>query len=66
MLDAQALLEAAGVGQVPIARFVGQKVGIMAADVYSAGGSKENAIETSRKLRYRPEIEAAALMLATA
>lgn len=58
------VLEAAGVGQVPIARFVGQKVGTMAGDTYSAGGSKANAIETARKLRYATKVEAAAVALA--
>lgn len=58
------VLEAAGVGQVPIARFVGQKVGTMAGDTYSAGGSKANAIETARKLRYAAKVEAAAIALA--
>jgi integrase len=57
-------LEAAGVGQVAIARFVGHKVGTMAADVYSAGGSKVNAIETSRKLSYSAKVEKAASALA--
>lgn len=58
------VLEAAGVGQVPIARFVGQKVGTMAGDTYSAGGSKENAIETAKRVRYGSKVEAAALALA--
>jgi integrase len=60
------ILEAAGVGQVPIARFVGQKVGTMAGDTYSAGGSKANSIETSKKVRYGAKIEAAAEALASA
>ena len=59
------LLEAANVGQVAIARFVGHKVGTMAGDTYSAGGNIANAISTSNKIRYSPEIEAAALSLAT-
>lgn len=58
-------LESAGVGQVPIARFVGHKVGTMAGDTYSAGGSIANALATSRKIRYGAKIEAAALALAT-
>ena len=58
------LLEAAGVGQVAIARFVGQKVGTMAGDTYSEGGAKKNAIVTARKLRYCAKVEAAALALA--
>jgi integrase len=56
-------LEAAKVDQVSIARFVGHKVGTMAADVYSAGGTRENATETAQKLRHSPEVEAAALAL---
>lgn len=59
------VLESAGVGQVPIARFVGHKVGTMAGDTYSAGGTTANALATSRKVRYGAKIEAAALALAT-
>ncbi len=59
------VLEAAGVGQVPIARFVGQKVGTLAGDTYSAGGNRKNAVETSKKLRYGAKVEAAASALAT-
>jgi integrase len=51
-------LEQAGVGQVPIARFVGHKVGTLAGDTYSAGTSKERAVETSLKVRYSAEVEA--------
>lgn len=58
------VLEAAGVGQVPIARFVGHKVGTLAGDTYSAGGAKANAIETAKKVRYSKAIEAAAKQLA--
>ena len=58
------VLEAAGVGQVPIARFVGQKVGTMAGDTYSAGGSKANALATAKKVRFAAKVEAAALTLA--
>ena len=57
------VLEAAGVGQVPIARFVGHKVGTLAGDGYSAGGNIANALATSKKIRYSPAIEAAALLL---
>lgn len=52
------VLEAAGVGQVPIARFVGHKVGTMAADTYSAGGSEKLALEVARKVRYGKKVEA--------
>lgn len=51
-------LEAAGVNQVAIARFVGHKVGTMAADVYSAGGSKEAAVETARKVLFSASVVA--------
>lgn len=54
------VLEAAGVGQVPIARFVGHDVGTMAGDTYSAGGNKANSIKTARKVRYSRDVEAAA------
>ncbi len=54
------VLEAAGVGQVAIARFVGHKVGTLAGDTYSQGGSREGAIETSRSVRYGKKVEAAA------
>lgn len=57
-------LEAAGVGQVPIARFVGHKVGTLAGDTYSAGGAKQNALETAKKVRYSAAIESAAEELA--
>jgi integrase len=60
------VLEAAGVHQVAIARFVGHKVGTMAADVYSQGGTKQNAIETSRKIKYSREVEAAVAALVAA
>lgn len=58
------VLEAAGVGQVAIARFVGHKVGTMAADTYSAGGARANAIETAKKVRYSTATETAAKQLA--
>ena len=53
------ILENAGVGQVPISRYVGHKVGTLAGDTYSAGSSKENSLETSRKIRFSVEVEAA-------
>ncbi len=58
------VLEAASVGQVPIARFVGHKVGTVAADTYSTGGAKLNSLKTSRKVRYSANVEAAAVGLA--
>ena len=58
------VLEAAGVGQVPIARYVGHRVGTLAGDGYSAGGDTANALATAKKIRYSAEVEAAALLLA--
>jgi len=58
------VLEAAGVAQVPIARFVGHKVGTLAGDTYSAGGLKANAAVTATKIRYGDAVEAVALALA--
>jgi integrase len=59
------VLENARVSQVDIARFVGHKVGTMAADRYSAGSSKERAVETAKKVRYSKAIEAATKLLVT-
>lgn len=58
------VLEAAGVPQVPIARFVGHKVGTLAADTYSAGGSKALALDVARKVRFSKKLEGAAVALA--
>jgi integrase len=57
------VLEAAGVGQVAIARFVGHKVGTMAGDTYSAGGSRAGALETAKKVRYGVKLETAVVAL---
>jgi site-specific recombinase XerD len=51
------VLEAAGVGQVPINRFVGHKVGTLALDGYSAGGSKALSLEVAEKVRYSSKVE---------
>jgi integrase len=60
------ILENAGVGQVPISRYVGHKIGTMAGDIYSAGGARENSLETSRKIRFSTKVESAtALMIGT-
>lgn len=59
-------LEAAGVGQVALARFVGHEVGTLAGDTYSQGGNEKNAILTAQKLRFSKAIQAAALRLAGA
>lgn len=56
------VLEHARVDQVLIARFVGHKVGTMAADTYSSGGSKELALEVARKVRFPEAVEAAAVV----
>jgi integrase len=58
------ILENAGVGQVPISRFVGHKVGTLAGDTYSAGGARANALETSKKITFAPTVEASARLLA--
>lgn len=57
-------LEAARVDQVSTARFVGHKVGTLAADVYSQGGTKETAIETARSVSHGKKVLAAAAELA--
>ena len=57
------ILENAGVTPVNIARFVGHKVGTMAADVYSTGGNAERAIQTAKKVCYPKKVDAAALAL---
>ncbi|MBI3532211.1 MAG: tyrosine-type recombinase/integrase [Burkholderiales bacterium] len=58
------VLEAAGVGQVAIARFVGHKVGTLAGDTYSEGGDKRRATDTAKNVRYSRKIEEVALRLA--
>lgn len=45
---------------MPIARFVGHKVGTLAADTYSAGGSEKLALEVAAKVRHGKKVEAAA------
>jgi integrase len=59
------MLEHQDVRQVNISRYVGHKVGTLAADTYSAGGSKAQSIETSRKLVYGSKINKAAIALAS-
>lgn len=58
------VLEHARVDQVSIARFVGHKVGTLAADTYSDGGSKELALEVAGKVRYSAAVEKLAAALA--
>jgi hypothetical protein len=57
-------LEQGGVIQSAIARFVGHKVGTLAADTYSAGSSKKQAVETSRRVQYSREVEGVLLQSA--
>lgn len=57
------VLENGGVGQVPISRYVGHKVGTLAGDTYSAGGSRENSLETSKKIRFSAEVESTTALL---
>lgn len=57
------ILENAGVGQVPISRYVGHKVGTLAGDTYSAGGARDNSLETSRKIRFSTKVESATALL---
>ncbi len=52
------ILMDARVHQVPIAQFVGHKVGTMAADVYARGASEELAVEVAGKVRYSDAVEA--------
>lgn len=59
------VLEAAGVGQVPISRYVGHKVGTLAGDTYSVGGSRVNSIKTAQKIRFEADVEAAAVVKVT-
>lgn len=53
-------LEHQGVRQVLISRFVGHKVGTLAADTYSRGGSKEQAIDTAKKIVHGTAVDKAA------
>lgn len=58
------VLEKARVMPVEIARFVGHKVGNMAADTYAGQSlSPEASLEVAGKVRYPAEVEAAALAL---
>ena len=51
-------LEQNGAGQAVIARHVGHRVGTMAADEYSAGASRAQALGTAARLLDMPEVEA--------
>lgn len=54
-----ALLEQAGVGQVPMARFVGHKVATTPAGKDSAGGRKALALATAKRVAYGDSVEKA-------
>lgn len=58
------VLEHADVVQVSIARFVGHKVGTLAADTYSDGGTKALALEVASKVRCGTVVDDAAMVLA--
>ena len=60
-----AVLDAAGVGRVPISRYVGYKVGTLAGDTYFVGGSRVNSIKTAQKIRFEADVEAAAVVKVT-
>ncbi len=55
------VLEQAGVRQVLISRFTGHKIGTLAADTYSEGGSVAQSRATSKQVRYGAAVEKAAL-----
>lgn len=57
------VLEHAGVDQVSIARFVGHKLGTMAGDRYSEGGSRAMALEVAKSITFTGTVEEAALAL---
>lgn len=58
------VLEDAGLTQAEIARFVGHKVGTLAADSYAGPRAAAWALEVSKKVRYTSEVEEAALAAA--
>lgn len=58
------VMEQAGLLQGEISRFVGHLVGTIAADTYAGPRAATWALEVSRKVRYAPEVEAAALAAA--
>jgi len=51
------VVENAGVGQSPIACFVGHKAGTMAGDTYSAGMAEKVTLEVAQKVRYAKAVE---------
>lgn len=58
------VLERAHVSQVAIARFVGHKVGTLAADTYSDGGNEALAFDVAAKIVHAKPVISAALTLA--
>jgi integrase len=59
------VLEDAGLTHAEIARFVGHKVGTLAADSYAGPRAASWALEVSKKVRYTSEVEAWAMTAAT-
>jgi integrase len=59
-------LEHAGVTQVEIARYVGHKIGTLAADTYSGGADAKRSLEVSRAIKYSRAVEQAAELLVAA
>lgn len=55
------VLERADVPPLRVDRFLGHKTGRLATDVYSAGSSEAQALDTAKRIRHAPEVEAAAL-----
>jgi integrase len=60
------ILERAGVVGVPLSRFLGQKTGALATDLYSEGSDAAQALKTAAKIHYSAEVEAAARALSLA
>lgn len=58
------ILEGAGLLQAESARFLGHKVGTLAADTYGGPRAASWALEVSRKVQYSAAVEAAAVALA--
>lgn len=59
------VLEVAGLSQAEIARFVGHKVGTLAADTYAGPRSSAWALEVAEKIRYGSDVEQAACKAAS-
>ena len=48
-----------------VGRNVGLKVGTLAGDTYSVGGSRVNSIKTAQKIRFEAVVESAAVVQVT-